>query len=108
MSIERLKHTVCLTDIITQALEHDPETVRGELRWHCVLGSHPGPDLNPSLWAYDDYRDTGVGRWGCNPCGVSGDAFDFLGKVHGFTVAEAMDWVQQRRRMRVRLRRSGA
>jgi DNA primase len=104
ISIDRLKQTVALTDIIAQALEHDAETVRGEQRWTCWRH----PDVHPSLWAYDDYRGTGVGRWGCNPCGISGDVFDFLKELHGLDMREAIDWVQKRRRIRVCLRqRSG-
>lgn len=105
---DALKRQVSLVEIVSSApnLDADPETVRGELRWHCPFHH----DTNPSFWAYDHYRETGVGRWGCNPCGVSGDVFDLLIKLHNYSMTEALRWVglwqaTHRGFIRIRLRR---
>src|SRR5581483_11116398 len=93
-NMEGLKRQVSLEEIISLNLEQDAETIRGELRWRCPFH----PDTNPSLWAHDNYHDTGVGRWGCNPCGISGDVYDFLERLHNYTKAEAIRYVAGRLR----------
>ena len=109
-NMESLKRQVSLEAIISSAgnLDAEPETIRGESRWCCPFHH----DTNPSLWAHDDYKGTGVGRWGCNPCGISGDVYDFLERLHGFSKREAIRevriWYDRHRSIRIRLRsRSG-
>jgi DNA primase len=105
-NLEALKRRVVLSDLISSHLEHHPAEIRGEARWTCPWHH----DTNPSFWAHDDFRDTGVGRWGCNPCGISGDAVDLLAKLHGYSTAEAIRvlrvWVNSHRSMRIHLRRA--
>lgn len=110
-SILNLKRDVSIEAIVASpgGLDTEPDTVRGESRWCCPFHD----DTNPSLWARDDHNGTGIGRWGCNPCGISGDVYDFLIKLHGFTKTEAYRWVKSwrdrhrpGRKMRVHLRRS--
>lgn len=103
-----LKRHVSLEAIIASPanLDAEPDTVRGESRWLCPFHA----DTNPSLWARDDHNDTGIGRWGCNVCGISGDVFDFLERLHNYSKAEAIRWVKvwhthSRGRIRIRLRR---
>src|SRR5262245_38304497 len=104
-NIVGLKRQVSLEAIIAFSLDAAPEIVRGESRWCCPFH----PDTHPSLWARDDHRDSGIGRWGCNPCGISGDVYDFLERLHSYTKAEALRWVKvwqtnHRPAMRIRLR----
>src|SRR5690349_4488521 len=80
-NIEALKRQVSLEAIISFNLDAEPDTIRNELRWCCPFHN----DTNPSLWARDNYRDSGVGRWGCNPCGISGDVYDFLERLHNYS-----------------------
>jgi DNA primase len=67
-----LKRDLSIVAVITQALG-EPDAIRGEPRWCCFLH----PDRHPSLWARDEKA-----RWGCNPCGVSGDVFDFVSQYY--------------------------
>jgi hypothetical protein len=100
-----LKRQVSIEAIISFHLDAEPDTIRGESRWCCPFHH----DTNPSLWARDDHKDSGIGRWGCNPCGISGDVFDFLERLHNYTKAEAIRcvkvWHKSHRGIRVRLRR---
>src|SRR5436309_11681766 len=107
-NMEALKRQVSLEAILSSVanLDAEPETIRGESRWRCPFHR----DTNPSLWAHDNYRDTGIGRWGCNPCGISGDVYDFLERLHNYSKIEAIRWVavwqsHHRGFIRVRLRR---
>lgn len=104
-NIEALKRSISLEAVISFHLEDDPDTSGREPRWHCPFHH----DTNPSLWAHDDHQGTGVGRWGCNPCGISGDVYDFLERLHHYTKAEAITWVKvwhnNHRSIRIRLRR---
>jgi hypothetical protein len=106
-NIEALKRSVSLEEMISFHLEAEPDIVRGEHRWHCPPRIHGHVDVNPSLWAHDNYRGTGVGRWGCNSCGASGDVYDFLERLHGFTKPEAFRevkvWHTNHRSIRIRL-----
>ena len=103
---EALKRQISLGAIISFHLDSEPDTGRGEPRWHCPFHH----DTNPSLWAHDDHRGTGIGRWGCNPCGISGDVFDFLKQLHHCSMTEAIGDVRtwqsnHRGRIRIRLRK---
>lgn len=106
---QALKRQVSLEAIIAFHLDSEPDAVRCESRWCCPFHH----DTNPSLWAHDNHQGTGIGRWGCNPCGISGDVYDFLERLHGYSQAEAIRWVtvwrnNHRGRIRNRLRSSSA
>jgi hypothetical protein len=80
VSDETLKRELSIERVISASLGEEPEVIRGEQRWHCCFHRYRlrRGDSNPSLWARDDYRGTGFGRFGCNPCGLSGDVIDFV------------------------------
>jgi len=108
-SPDALKRAVSIEAIISFSLEQEAEFIGGEARWLCPFHA----DTNPSLWARDDHRGTGMGKWGCNAgCCSSDDVFGFLRRLHGYTMAEAFRWVKvwqlnHRGVIKVRLRRSG-
>jgi len=90
-SPDYLKRRVSLLAVAIDGLEQTPEDIGSELRFLCPWHN----DTNPSLWLHENYNDTGVGRWGCNVCGISGDVLDFVQKLHGLTFKEAVDWVKK-------------
>ena len=90
-SLDDLKRRASLLDVMTQGLEQTPEDIGSELRFLCPWH----PDTNPSLWMHENYHDTGIGRWGCNVCGISGDVFDFVQKLHELTWQQAVDSVKK-------------
>lgn len=90
-SVGRLKAELSVERFIAWSLGSEPETIRGEPRWTCPFH----PDSNPSLWARDDHR-SGTPRWGCNPCGLSGDVVDWVMKYHRLSWSAAIALLQVR------------
>jgi DNA primase len=72
-SMEQLKADLSVERLIAYSLSREPEPIRNEPRWCCPFHA----DTHPSLWARDEKR-----RWGCNPCGISGDVFDWVCRYH--------------------------
>ena len=106
-----LKREVSLAAIISFHLEQPTES-DDKTMFHCFRPeNHTNGDADASLWCYDDYHGTGMGRWGCPTCEAGGDdVFGFLMKLHGYTLTEAIRWVKvwhmnHRGRITVRLRR---
>src|SRR5205823_553472 len=58
----------------------EPEVVGGSPRWRCPFHD----DASPSFYLWADGR-----RWRCWPCGLQGDAIDFISRYDGLTKAEA-------------------
>lgn len=46
-------------------------------------------DTEPSFGLYTN--DDGVTRWGCFPCGKTGDVFDLISQLHGCSFPEAIE-----------------
>jgi hypothetical protein len=99
VSVETLKRELSIERVISVSLGEDPEVIRGEPRWHCCF--HPyrlrRHDGNPSLWARDDHHGSGIGRFGCNPCGISGDLLDFVMWYRELPWAVAVKYVTRHR-----------
>lgn len=68
-----------LTALLESALGA-PHVVGGKPRWCCPWHA----DSSPSLYLYDGGR-----RWRCWPCGLTGDALDFLVRLDGISLTEA-------------------
>ena len=85
-SMDRLKADLSIERIIAHSLGAEAEPVRGEPRWCCPFHD----DTHPSLWARDEKR-----RWGCNPCGISGDIFDWITKYHELPLKVAVGYLQR-------------
>jgi hypothetical protein len=56
-------------------------------RGRCPFHDDSNPSFN--VWV-DPY---GVERWGCFPCGLSGDVFDFVARIRGGSFADSLRYV---------------
>jgi DNA primase len=92
-SVDQLKAELNIERVIAHSLHADTEVIHGEPRWLCPFHD----DHDPSLWAHSNYHDTGVGRFGCNPCGFSGDVFDWVMKYHDLSWTDAEKYLRRRR-----------
>jgi hypothetical protein len=111
-SLDALKRSVRLEDVVANCLEQEPENPGGNrLRFLCFRHD----DHHPSLWVNVEEQ-----RWGCHAgCfGGSGDVVDFVREIHCLTYKEAIDWLRlwamyhsegsaTRGRIRIRLRKGG-
>lgn len=84
----RLKAEVSIEEYIAFDLDETSIAQFGEARFLCPFHD----DTNPSLWANDHSRRGP--KWGCHPCGLYGDIFDFVQKRYGATRNEARDYVE--------------
>jgi DNA primase len=85
-SMDVLKAELSVERVIARCLGAEPETIHNEPRWCCPFHA----DTHPSLWARDEKR-----RWGCHPCGVSGDIFDFMCRYHEIPLRAAVGYLQR-------------
>jgi len=113
-NIDALKRQVSLVEIVRFHLGDDGIEMADKVMFQCRIHPerHSHGDDDPSLWCYDDYHETGIGRWGCPTCVPAGDdVYGFLRQLHGYSMAEALRAVQVWRlnhspSIRVRLRQS--
>jgi DNA primase len=84
--MEQLKAELSIERLIAHSLGREPEPVGNEPRWCCPFHA----DTHPSLWARDEKR-----RWGCNPCGISGDIFDWICRYHVLPLKNAVSFLRR-------------
>lgn len=86
IDFRRVAEGANLEAIITDDLGH-PEMIARKPHWRCPWHN----DSAPSLYLFD-----GGKRWRCWPCGITGDAIDWLTRREGVSAAEAARMIDPR------------
>ena len=88
-AVTSLKSQVRLEEVISKTLRAAPARYPGgrEYLFHCPWHA----DAHPSLQVNPDKQ-----RYYCHPCGLSGDAIDWLREFLGLSWREALTWIRIR------------